>query len=498
MERPIEINNRPFAIEPITSIMLPDGIFDSTVRSLEIAFHLTNRSTHRLKFAWVRPNLSSKTGWFYSGNNFTEFRDLEPGVSRLVRWPAVFAECGVGKWDLDIELGGGFDGLIRKQIFVSRTTQDSDTGEYFCQVPEGTLRLKLGRRTTIGGWTSKLFSPDGEVKEIVIPSTNVIEQISGSVTSAPGSEEKIPFNDPWWKIVAWIVFVLAGIGAIIAAKEGKGTASIGIGGEEDAGTGNPNWCVPDPGATQDKFTLAGMLSMVASTAFRVGMMDKRDPIQKGRDRFPFTSSDPRVIESLDAEIQLPNRLAAGEVWNVPIHWKYTGIRTSGKVDVEQRSEIGETENAVTNVTINLPSSVPMNSPIVLRIYAENKHNIPLPGDALFASVSFISPSGHVFKVPLENKDAINGQALEPGKFEAMLHTEVVAGQYGAEFVKGQWKAQIYGQKVNCAPEGLSPFVAAEYVGGDFLFAPLAVTRPDDSEGAAPTCQPDKALSTYVS
>jgi hypothetical protein len=45
---PLQVLTRPFAIEPVTNIMLPDGIFDNAIYNLRIAAHVTNMSSSAL------------------------------------------------------------------------------------------------------------------------------------------------------------------------------------------------------------------------------------------------------------------------------------------------------------------------------------------------------------------------------------------------------------------------------------------------------------------
>ena len=40
----MQVLTRPFAIEPVTNMMLPDGIFDNALFNLRIACHYTNES----------------------------------------------------------------------------------------------------------------------------------------------------------------------------------------------------------------------------------------------------------------------------------------------------------------------------------------------------------------------------------------------------------------------------------------------------------------------
>ncbi|MFJ8469838.1 hypothetical protein [Streptomyces swartbergensis] len=42
---PMTVEARPFAIEPVTGVMLPDGIFDNALYNLRIACRYTNAGT---------------------------------------------------------------------------------------------------------------------------------------------------------------------------------------------------------------------------------------------------------------------------------------------------------------------------------------------------------------------------------------------------------------------------------------------------------------------
>lgn len=508
MEIPISVQKRPFCIEPITSVMLPDGIFDAAFQVLDIAFHVTNHSEYDLEFCWVRPARVPTPEWHYAGNTFTELGPLTSGSSRLVRWKAVFAGCTPGKKALSIEfgaqiawnqLGGGFDGIIRRNIFVCRTSKDEATGLYTCEVPEGHMQLRLKRRTYTGAWKIIDYSSDGQAKEIRIPPCGIVEAFAGSVISKSGAEDAIPFQDPWWKIVAWVIAAIAAIAAVIAAKEGKGTASIGVSGDfSDGDDPQANWCLPDPIEHPDWKNLAGVLSIISTTAIRVGMMDEIDPIQKGRNAHPGLPGDRRVLESLEVSITTPNRLAAGEEWQVPIEWTYTATQMSGRVFVEHRQEIGMSEVVARNVRIDVPAEVYLYRPIVANVYLEDKKGAPLAGDAIFGHVNFISPGGRIYKVTLENQDFESRKALAPGNFQAGIHTEVVSGQIGADATRGQWRVEFYAQLVNNATEGLSPFEAAKRVGGDFLLAPISLVKTDgNNQSEQPKCQPDRTINTFV-
>lgn len=507
---PIEVRLRPFAIEPITSVMMPDGIFDASLMFQDISFFVTNRSEQRLRFCWVRPDHRSPTDWAYTALHMTEIGPMAPGESRLVRWRANFSKCAPGKRALRIEFGaqieweefgGGFDGVLEKVIFVSRTTQVQGENRFICEVPEGQLQLAIARYSLVPGWRYTSNNIEYPV-EIHVPSFPVVEKIIGTVSPKEGFEDAIPFQDPWWKIVAWVIAALAAIGAFIAAKEGKGTASIGVSGDFDANGSSGNWCIPDPSQHPDSENLAGYLSIIATAAIRVGMMDTRDPWQKGRDKFPNDLGDPRLSETVVAEVQAPYDLGAGEVWEVPIEWTYRSRTQSGLENTETRREIGRSENSVRSVNISLPDQVQIGEDLVVDLYIEDHSGNPLLGDEVYAYANFVSPKGHVFRRDLTNTSFLGRSGLGPGKFQAGINTEWAGGQIGWENAKGRWTVELYGQLVNRAPEGATPFDAATYVGGDFLLAPMKLAKTEPSSGdtlksGSRSCQPDKFLETHV-
>lgn len=515
MSIPIAITNRPFSIEPFTSIMLPDGIFDSAIQTLDIAFYVTNTTDFPLRFCWVRPDNHIQVEWTYLGNPFVHLGALRPGESKLVRWKAIFSKCSPGKKIVGIEfgaqiewdqLGGGFDGFLRRTIFVSKTTKDETTGVYTCEVPEGAMHLKFLRKSFGPGWEVTEPSDDG-LQTISVPPAGIIHAFNASVTPRPGQEEAIPFADPWWKVVACIIAVIAAIAAIIAAKEGEGTASIGVSGDYGSETDpDVNWCAPDPTKHPDWKNIAGCLSVLATTAARVAMMDERDPIQKGRDANPFDPADPRRLEQLRATIDPPAVIAAGEEMQVPINWDYQSTKQSGSRETTTVTEIGVSDNIARNVAIDHSIDVKLYELLWVEIYLEDKVGNPFAGDAIFAHVNFIAPNRQFFKIPLVNVHRKTHDTLPRGFFQAWISTEVLAGRLGAEAVIGKWHMEIYVQNLNAAQPGMDPFEAATYVGGDYLMAPIALSKvaaasKEDAGGtaltAATSCQPDKFIQSNV-
>lgn len=508
MSIPIQILRRPFAVEPTLNIMMPDGIFDSSIPTLDIAFYVTNTSDKMLEWFWIRPSIVGTESFkIITANQYHVDGPIEPGASYLVRWLCDFSECPPGKHDIKIEfgaqiitdeLGGGFDGFFDERIFVSRTTYRPKENAFTCEVPEGTLNYKILEYEKSRPLPVNLHIGDDTYRDVVFPPTILPRSVSGITTFQIDGSNILPFNDPWWKIIAWIVAAIAGIAAILAAKAGKGTATIGVGGEFNADMGEGKWCIPDPRAhpRPDLENIAGILAIIATTAIRVGMADHRDPWQRGRDRFPEARSDLRVSEAVSATIDLPDNLPAGSRWAIPIKWKYDVLKESGAAEAFSVSETSFSENVVQNVDYNVPVSLGPNDLAVVKVYLEDGTGRPYRGEEVFGQAAFGEPSGRkAYRAALSNVDP-DGKKLPEGWFAASLHLEKVR-DLTVDEKRGRWIITFSAQLTNGATRSMEPEVAATFVGGDVLLAPASPSKVSTLSKEKPICQPDKSLSMMV-
>lgn len=82
---PLQVLTRPFAIEPVTNIMLPDGIFDNAIYRLRIAAHISNMSTTALSNVTVYLESVGDPGIVPVAHTFF-FASIPAGASMLVMW----------------------------------------------------------------------------------------------------------------------------------------------------------------------------------------------------------------------------------------------------------------------------------------------------------------------------------------------------------------------------------------------------------------------------
>lgn len=500
---PFSIDHRPFALEHSTNLMLPDGIFDLGLTRMNIGFIVRNNLDIPLKFLWFRPDTrhENQPEWKYAGPQFIKLKDVPPGASKIVIWEADFTECTIGKKALPIEFGaqpdwggGGFDGYLEKTIFVSKTSWNPQTKLYTCQVPEGKLDISFSHSSHIPGWKYEKYINGDHVGEVEMPALAVPDHFDGTMVSNPGNEDEIPFNDPWWKVVALIVAIIASIAAYKSVHDGIGIGVTFDTDPEDPSNSSDNiWCRPtNQNKMSQKNNEAVALAMLASMSWLVVASHKKDPWERGREKHPFNPENPRISESVVCDFDPPERLEAGAEWIVPGKWTYRATLRSGEVlehtvKEEQTSEVFLSERRTT-----VPKNVVLGEKIVVEVFLRDPSGSPMLGNSIFAYAIFNSPSKiRSRQVFFEDTHAETGERLPPGTFHASIDTSEPVGDDPI----GVWSIRLFAQKVNTATPEMPPKVAATHIGGELLIAPFVLAR-DDGTGTS-TCELDGTYETEV-
>jgi hypothetical protein len=475
---PIIIKKRPFAIEPVTGLMLPDGIFDACLYNLELACFITNNSDQDFVSNLRIDLLNEPTDdWRLIDLAGIEIGSLPSGASMLIKWRCDFKNASPGKKEIKFKYGGtletySVDGIIPKKIFVSRTSYNALDKTYICEVPEGKLIAKIEKTLYSPPSTVREFNEEGEVL-YQIPSIPMPIQISAKVLPLVGHEDELPFNDPWWKVIAWIIFAIAAIAAIIAAKNGKGQAGIT---EEAHGDDDPskyNWCLPEG---KGGMTEAGVLSIIAGYAFKVGMGDKIDPWQRGRNETVMLPGEVTVSERLDSTIEVPPVIEAGKSFGIPIKWSYHRFTNQNRELIIERDEIGWNEHIVETVEIDAPSLVTAFDNMPVKIRMKRPNGSFFKGDEVYGTAVFVSPAPNflTFQVPLSDSGREYDAVPSDGWFTAALHLESIVSQFNGREHRGEWEVLFFVQNVNGADESMKPQIAATHIGGNVLVSPYSI------------------------
>jgi len=482
MPVPFAVNKRAFAVEPITGLMLPDGIFDIAIRRQLISVYVENASALTIGRFWARIPRSSDytlTGqWQIDVND-----DLVSGASTLLQWEVTFRGASPGKKSLRIEFGGMsigeggkesfWDGYTEARYFLASTTFDEATGEYRCEVPEGSLSMVF--ENSLQAPPTRPHGAEGEVPPIQFP-----QRFKAVLT--PGGLA-IPFDDPWWKVVAWIIAAIAALGAIVEAKEGNGAAVVGIGGHGHDNPGDYVWCVPDPTALgKDNYmTPAGALSAIANGAMLVGLADDADPWERGRIAANLQANESPITERVSVELDYPAEMRAGSPFNVGARWTYEGKFNTGRVAVHSVDEVQPNVH-LAQWEIDAPKETLHSKPIIVSIRGTKAGGDFYRSDELYAFAIFISPDEHSFRVPLLDDGGRFDSVASDGWFTGAIVIEELIGRAPFNPI-GEWRVQFVVQDVNGATADMPPKEAAQHIGGALLMAPISASQ---TNGAACT------------
>jgi hypothetical protein len=314
----------------------------------------------------------------------------------------------------------------------------------------------------------------------------MFDQVDGVVECLP---DAIPFQDPLWKAILALIAVLAALAAYKVASEGQGSGAL-ISGSIGSDGSVSTWCDVSKLPTLQTSATAGILSIIAGWSLKVALSDGADPWTRGRWEYPVAIGDVRLKERVVAKWRLPDRLQAGAEWTIPTDWTYTSTRASGALDEITVNEVTLSASFIKVMKVDIPKAVRLFERIIVDLELIMQDGLPLQGNCFYGFVLFHSPQGYIVKRYLENVNWENLKTLDQGKFQAVLSTEAFA-------LKGKWKAQLFGQLINSAPEGLAPNEAAQYMGGDPLLAPVTLAYSNTEGGSVETCGEDQVYTIDV-
>lgn len=478
---PLDVLSRPFAVEPVTSIMLPDGIFDNALHALRIACHYTNTSAADLTNVTLYLESVGDPGVSFHARSFS-FPLVPAGGTVLVMWDADFQHATPGKRLVSfVAHADGFSTHRSvQQIFVSQTRYDSATSSYTCTVEEGTLTLSnlsaIVPRPTWG-------DHDKHGKDCACPppwGPHVLTGLTAVWVANPayaGEHGELPFSDPWWKILATIVAIVAAIVAIVAAATGGGTASFGASGTFEETDPSVSCCTPDTGAGPKRdYTVAGVASAIATVAAAVALSDEADPWWRGQAATPPAPGELTIGEKVVAKWSLPDAPNAGDAYTAAVHWTYTRL-TTGATYEHSVEEVQINVHVAGAVTLETADPVTAFDPLWVRATIAKADGELFRGSELYAFALFRSPGDLYFVVPLTDDGLDFDPAPEDGVYAGSLDLERAYRQL-LQFdldVRGLWRVYVFAQDVNRTRPGTPPEIAAQHIGGFFVASAVRIT-----------------------
>lgn len=499
----MDILNRPFSVEPVTHVMLPDGIFDLALPQQQITCYYTNTGAAPLTNVTLYLEGVSDPGMVPVANTYS-FPSIPAGASVRVQWLCDFTHASIGKKNISFiaQADGQTPHRTLKQIFVSKTSFDTTTGTFVCEVPEGSTRVKFHR---VIGSSSKDWNGGGGGGRggcccgcggggggggkggTTDLGPWIPVGITVEVTPNPaytGQFGDLPFQDPWWKIVGWIVAAIAAIVAIVAAALGHGTAGFGVSGSFDENQPSVSCCKPDPSATANTTganTVAGVASTIAAAGVAVGLADLEDPWQRGREATPPGPGEITLSETVKAEFIYPQAPQAGTAYPVEVKWTYTRV-TNVRTYTFSVSETVNNLHVLDHKEVKAPATISHFEPAFLITARFIKPGgKPYVGHQLYVFALVLSPGRVGFIVPLTD-DGLGADAQpNDGTYSGELNLPVAFRQLRGqnEQYEGAWHVFVYAQDTNDATPDMKPTEAATHIGG-FMVASATELSFDSS------------------
>jgi hypothetical protein len=480
---PVQVLTRPFAIEPVTSIMLPDGIFDNAIFNLRIAAHFTNTSSSPLTNVTIYIESVGDPGIVPVAQTFF-FDSIPAGAAVLVKWDANFERALPGKCLVSfVAHADGFTSRRSiKQIFVSETRFNSATNSYTSRIEEGTLFVSdLSGHLPDKQWGN--LTKDGKecmcppsIGPIVPTGLTMVWQPNPAYTGVHG---ELPFSDPWWKIIALVVLIVAALVGIIAAAVGGGKVMFSAGGIFEETNPSVKCCsLKGAGSGKPEFTVAGVAGAIASGALAVACSDFADPFWRGQEATPPAKGEITTGEKVVAKWSLVEAPNAGNEYLTDVTFHYQRF-TTGATYTHSVTETQSNIHVAGDVEIDTPVKVrAFKEPLWVRAKFNKKDNSSqFKSTDLYAFALFQSPGGLFLVEPLTD----DGLGFDPGANDG-----IYAGSLDLERayklllsqeqeVYGVWRVFVFAQDVNLTKPGTPPEIAAQHIGGFFVASAIEIT-----------------------
>jgi len=481
------IPNRPFSSEPFTGLMLPDGIFETTIGTQNINAHVVNSGAATVTNARVYVESVDDPGIVITPVTYP-IPAAGVGVSHLFRWSANFSSAtpGVHRISFIVEAGADRKRIIKK-VFVTRVSFNAATSAFSADTPEGRISITFhglvkpkqrgcgccgkkdpagdpagANRRSVLDYVRDGFSRDKDRDFTFCAPGYLPFSFSVSVTATPAFEGQygdLPFQDPWWKVLLCIIAALLLLAAAIAeAVDGSGEIST-TGGPGGAGSPTPDCCGLAPSGGGTSYVAAGLVAAAAAVATAAGLSDTRDPFRKGQDHTPVAAGVLTTAEQLHVEFSYGEPVALGRPFKVGAKWEYKRITTAGTLTF-----------AATEITANVHtlSRYEIVAPNVIRSYKRERFVVQgrfydadsklLVGSQLFVQCFLCGPAGQWRSFLMQD----NGG----GQVDAKPNDGTYTGAtYFTSKDVGLWTYFVIAQDVNNASPDLEPEQAAQIIGG---------------------------------
>jgi hypothetical protein len=510
----IGIPNRPFATEPLTGMMLPDGFFEASIGLQGINAHFQNAGATAVDVKLYFES-ASHPAFLVTPETF-EIAGLAGGAQYLASWQADVSGVPPGVYLVSFiaQTTAGQTRIIKK-VFVTKVTFDGTTKTLSAAAPEGKLELVLSSvlgpnvpcsgagaggcgcgcagsgiddgRDATGQLKSEAplanqSSTDpatllGKLAPIIqtvlkdpgsagCPAFYLLKDGVATVTFDPpfaGQYGELPFQDPWWKVLLIIIAVILAIAAIVVAAVVSGGTVVVAGAAVIAS------CCTVP---LDDLIFGLLGAGAVGSGGAAGLSDVRDPFRRGEDNTVPAQGELTTSASVKFELSYPEpSITLGRPFAVTADWHYTRI-TTGNQYTYSVSE--------TNTNIHVLSEYDITAPNIVRVYKrepfivkgrffENEKE-PMRGSELYVQciLAGIGPlQGRYVRIPMQDSGIYPDAVASDGTYTGIHYFESAD--------HGFWQIYVIAQDVNDAQPDMTPEEAAQIIGGQIRTHQLTIS-----------------------
>ncbi len=514
------IPNRPFATEPFTGLMTPDGIFEIALGQQNINMHVAN-SAAAVSNVQVYVESVSDPGIVVTPQTFY-IASAAKGASHLFSWQADFTLASPGKHLVSfiVQTASGHQRII-KNIFVTRMQFNPATHSFSVTTPEGVIDVAFkemigpadplccpGRKRSIGNlctsgrcdvrtalltaltdasalqansfakasllqFLSQEFRRYDRNFVFCMPQV-LLGSLDAAVTPTPpyaGQYGDLPFQDPWWKIVlAILAFLLLIAAAIAEAVGGSGDLTAGAGGTHDLPTDTGgSCCTPTASGGGTSSVAAGLLAAAAAVATVAAASDVRDPFRKGQDHTaPAKPTELTTAELLKLNFNYSDDIVPGKPFKVGIDYEYRR-QTTSKLYTYAATENNANVHLLNKYVIDAPNIVRAykREPFIVKAQFYDANDKLFKGNQLFVQCYLIGPANQLRKFALQDNGVGADTAANDGTY--------TGGTFFSLDDLGLWKYFVLAQDINNASPDLTPEQAAQIIGGMLLTDQFSIT-----------------------
>ncbi|KAF3929776.1 hypothetical protein ABW19_dt0206105 [Dactylella cylindrospora] len=426
---PVAIPYRPYATDPRTGMMIPDGIFVSVLGEQYINVETRNDGKANLDGLSIYvegvadPAISTAIrlaspigGVALGGASFksifaADFTRATPGATR-VSFIVQQQSGGVTK-----------STRILKKIFIMGLSFDKVTKTFEIKVPQGSLfyhaktviappRPGIGGTGGCGGCKGpkKCCCSGGESTGVEGVKPIPIFVKRGTLLWVPsppypGTHGPLPFEDPLNKIplaivaailslialIAWLIKLFGGDDDSGGGGGGGGgggdgvTVGVVVGGTFDETSGDATCCTLE-GVITDSSFLGAITTAAVAMWVTTALSDGKDPHELGRDNTKPEKGELTTGEFVEFDITPTTNATIGVPWKGKLEWSYERSLSSGRTLRYGTTTDFHNTHHLRSYRVSIDSTVSPN-----KHYTHN-HRLPL-----IIGAQFVKPDGNLFR-----------------------------------------------------------------------------------------------------